>query len=112
MTLSSKQMKVLEAQSASFTSSHSACLAQSIDALRRSRDPRAVVRLLRALSRDARAKQRAAQQDISRWIEDRLRSEPGVAVERVELELGWLRRLSVARSDGATSRSGYDKWRR
>jgi len=100
MTLSSQEMKVLEAESASFAGEHNTYLAQAIDAIRRSGDPQAAARLLRALSRsrDARPKQKTAQVHVSRWIVERVRSEPEVAAERIILELGWLRRLSVARN--------------
>lgn len=109
MTLRSSEMKRLELQSASFKAEgHNAYLAEAINAVRASGDPGAAVQLLTALWNGARANQKDAINDVRRWIEGRLREEPGVSAQRVLLELGWLRRLSVARVAGTIARGNRD----
>ena len=77
MTLSGSEMKLLEAQSASFGEAHKSCLAEAINAIRGSGDPRAAVRLLTTLSQGARPQQKDAFVDVRRWLEGRLRIFPG-----------------------------------
>lgn len=102
MTLRSTEMRRLEAQSATLQSKgHKSVLAEAINATRVSRDPRASLQLLLALSKHARKDQKQALDDVRRWIQDRLREEPTVTADRLLLELGWLRRMCVSRLEGA-----------
>ncbi len=108
MTLSSSEMKRLEAHGASFTAEgHKSYLAEAINAVRTSGEPRVALQLLVALSASARSDQKAAISDVRKWIERRLREEPGVSPQRFLLELGWLRRLCVTRlAEQSSSRRG------
>jgi hypothetical protein len=98
MTLSSREMKQLELHSASFVAEgHNAYLSEAINAAQTSGRPDMALQLLKAMSGDARGNQQQAILDVCRWIERRLREEPSIPAERFLLELGWLRRLCVAR---------------
>jgi hypothetical protein len=102
MTLTSTEMRRLEAQAVEFSSDgHANCLVEAINAVKAEQRPAAALQLLSALRQDARSNQKRAIGDVVRWIEERLREEPKIPVDRFLLELGWLRRMSVARVGGA-----------
>ncbi|MCB0219396.1 MAG: hypothetical protein KDH09_06855 [Chrysiogenetes bacterium] len=99
--MSSRQMRILMAQSAGLSEKqHKSAFSQAITALRRTGNPRQVTALLSTLERDARPLERAAYEDLRRWIDARLREENELSVEGLLLELGWLRRMCVARCGG------------
>lgn len=101
MTLSSTEMQRLEEQSASFHKpGHKIFLSEAMNATRGSLSPLASVKLLSMLSRNARKDQQDAIRDVRRWIDGRLRDDPKITTERFLLELGWLRRMCVARIEG------------
>ena len=97
MTLTSTQMRWLEAQSKDFGEAHKASLAEAITAVRTTRSPHAASRLLGLLSRTARPEPRKALMDMRTWLDQRLHGEPGISAERVLLELGWMRRMCIGR---------------
>lgn len=75
-----------------------AYMSEALKCVRRTGDPVDALELLSALrgsSHAERPAQRKAIDGVGRWLEQRLRREPGVAAERVALELGWLRRMAV-----------------
>ncbi|MGB1015589.1 MAG: hypothetical protein ACPG4T_15745 [Nannocystaceae bacterium] len=104
MTLTSSEMKQLEQQSASLGSKHKSYLAEASNAIKLADNPRAGLHLLAALRSTARPNQKDAISDVRRWIDNRLRDEPGISTARLLLELGWLRRLCVVRDPGTLRR--------
>lgn len=71
-------------------------LADALRCLCDTRDPIEALALLRALwgsSHARRDNQRAALEEAGRWLEERIRREPGISSGRLALELGWLIRL-------------------
>jgi hypothetical protein len=99
-------------------------LAEALENLRLGDDPVNTLELLRALWGTGYASgpaQKAALEAVGSWLEQRLRRERGVSVERLRSELGWLRRMVMAQRawnkdrpdtrargmfDGARQRSG------
>jgi len=64
--------------------------------LRDTGDPIAPLELLRAMwnsGQAPRAEQKDALDDAGRWLEDRLKRDPEMSPQHLELELGWLLRL-------------------
>jgi hypothetical protein len=90
-------------------------IAEALESLRQENDPIATLRLLVALSGSPYARrhdQMEALDGVGRWLEERLRRDPGVAIERLRLELGWLRRMVIVNhSQPAQDRRSHDKSR-
>ena len=98
---------------------HKSCLAEAMNAVRSTGEPKLAVELLRKIRRDVGSEQeRKALDDVVGWLERRLRTEPSVTTTRLVLELGWLRRMAVVRaathgedderrSGGATEARGH-----
>ncbi len=109
MTFSSAQMRDLETQSSAFCKEHSTYLADAVNAVRVSGHCRSALHLLDALARNARRNQQEVIADVRRWLERRLRDAPEISPDRLMLELGWLRRMSVARdAEGVDARSARE----
>lgn len=70
-------------------------LADAVRSLRDTGDPVATLALLHAMwsSHARRRNQKAALDDAGIWLERRLVHTPGISVDRLALELGWLQRL-------------------
>lgn len=95
-------------------------LSQALESLRHHEDPidaLALLRTLRGTAYASRGKQEQALDAVGRWLEQRLQREPGVASARLRLELGWLRRMIMARraedraaggGEGAGRQAGRD----
>ncbi|MCA9655589.1 MAG: hypothetical protein KC501_37110 [Myxococcales bacterium] len=121
MTLRASEMKRLLADSSRMHEpNHAKWIAEAVNALRSTRDPRGAITLLKTIrSHNNRERERRSLDDVLSWIERRLRTEPTVEVGRLMLELGWLRRMSVTRTaardprdDGKPRRSnghGHDR---
>ncbi|MEX1365472.1 MAG: hypothetical protein AB1Z98_20260 [Nannocystaceae bacterium] len=99
MTLRASEMKRLWADSSPMhQKNHGRWISEASNALRSTLDPKRAVTLLKELRRlNGRDRERRALDDVLSWIERRLRTEPNVPVDRLMLELGWLRRMSVTR---------------
>jgi hypothetical protein len=71
-------------------------LADALGCLLDTRDPTAALDLLKALwgsGHGRRANQRAGLEEVGLWLEQRIQRELAISVERLALELGWLRRF-------------------
>ncbi len=98
----SQEMQALEREGERFDQrNHRTYLELAIGCARTGATPTEVLRLLVMLWGTAHARrsdQLAALNDVGEWIESRLAREPGLTADRLILELGWLRRIAVARS--------------
>lgn len=117
MTLRSDEMARLWSDSSKLHGrNHKAWLAEAMNAVRTTRDPRLAIELLEKLRRGQRSKnERDAIADVGRWLEQRVRREPRVPLERLLVELGWLRRMAVTRQGAhkvARNGGGADHGRR
>ncbi|HEX7843724.1 MAG TPA: hypothetical protein VF469_39895 [Kofleriaceae bacterium] len=103
MSLTAVEMRRLEEDARAIaTSSCRGYLSDALQCLRETGDPIAPLALLRALWSAGHAKrdhQKLALDDAGQWLEKRLAREPGVASERLALELGWLHRLVTIQSE-------------
>jgi len=101
MTLSTTQMQRLQRQSEAFRDSGCETYFQAaMTAVKESKSPSAALWLFDALRKGARRKQESAIEDVRRWIKGRIAEEPTVSAEQFVLELGWLRRMYIARKGG------------
>jgi hypothetical protein len=106
MSLTAAEMKVLEEDARVMATESRRYLADATQCLRETLDPVAPLELLRALWSTAHARrpqQKAALQAAGDWLDDRVRRDPALSPQRLELELGWLRRLVAFKP---TDRSG------
>jgi hypothetical protein len=109
MSLTAPEMKRLEDDARAIASGN--CRGYLSDALRclqETHDPIAPLELLRAMwsgGHAPRPDQKIALDDAGQWLEERLGREPGISPDRLELELGWLRRLVSVHGD--SDDSGY-----
>jgi hypothetical protein len=99
MTLRSTDMKRLWGDSSSLhLRNHKGWLAEALNALTSTGDPNVAVELLQKMRRDVGSDhERRALDDVVRWLEKRLGMERTVTTARLLWELGWLRRMAVAR---------------
>jgi hypothetical protein len=99
MALTGKELKQLESEAREMvTDGDRGYLADALEHLRDTGDPIEALRLLRSMWGSGHAKrvdQKHALNRVGRWLENRLTREPGVAVARLALELGWLRRMAT-----------------
>lgn len=114
MSLNALEMKRLEEDARPMASDNCrGYLSDALECLRSTRDPIAPLELLRAMWGSSYARRRdqiAALGDAGLWLEERLRREPSISPERLELELGWLRRLVTIHRDAGDSGGGqHDK---
>lgn len=97
MSLNARDMQHLERQAREIATRGSLTyIATALGCLLETLDPIAALALLRALwgsGHGKRDKQKAGLEEVGRWLEQRIRREPGISPERLALELGWLRRL-------------------
>lgn len=74
-------------------------LEEILSCLRDTGDPIQALALLKAMAEQgfaSREDPKRAMQRVGQWLEQRLLREPGVAVQRLQLEITWLKRLIVA----------------
>ncbi len=99
MALDSKTLMTLESAAKNFsTKNHQSFLAQAMQSIGETQNPVAALELLQMMRGSSfanRGKPEDALNEVGKWLEDRLYREPTIDVHRIELELGWLRRLSV-----------------
>ncbi len=87
-------------------------LAEAMESLRQTGDPVDTLTLLLAFwgtGYASRPGQKPALDAVGSWLERRLQREPGIPVERLRLELGWLRRMVLVQNERrrtATSNQG------
>lgn len=77
-------------------------LAEAMESLRQTGDPVDTLALLHALwgtGHASRPGQKPALDAVGAWLERRLQREPGIPVERLRLELGWLRRMVLVQNE-------------
>lgn len=112
-TLTGKELAILQAQSAGFsTSNHVRYLSDALEATRVTGDPIEGLALLRALPDAGYAGRKGGEQreldalnDVGAWLEQRLYREPRVPAERVVLELAWMRRSArIAEAEARADR--------
>jgi hypothetical protein len=104
MRLASQDFDRLARDARSLSEQSKTYIAEALESLRREQDPIATLRFLVALSGSPYARrdeQIEALDGVGRWLEERLRRDPGIALERLRLELGWLRRMVIANRAGA-----------
>lgn len=98
MTINRVVLEKLRTSASGFaTKNHRSYLAEALQCMRETEDPVAALRLLHAMwgsSYADRDFQKAALNDIGKWLEERLSREPAVTHGAIATELGWLRRLS------------------
>lgn len=121
MTLRSFEMKRLWAVSSKLHErNHLKWLTEASNALLTCRDSQQAISLLRALRKhNKRERELRSLDEVIAWLERRVLTDPEVTPERLMLELGWLRRMSVTRTaardprdDGKPRRSnghGHDR---
>jgi hypothetical protein len=104
MRLGREDFDRLARDARSLTEQSKTYLADVLDSLRQEDDPIATLMFLIALSGSPYARrndQREAVDGVGRWLDERLRRDPGIAIERLRLELGWLRRMVIMNHAGA-----------
>lgn len=104
MTLASKDMERLWKDSSPLHGrNHKGWLGEALNAVRSTANASAAAELLRQRRRDVGSEpERKAIDDVIGWLERRVRSEPRLAIPRLLLELGWLRRMAVVRAETHT----------
>lgn len=108
MTISSRDMERLWADSSPLHGrNHKAGLAEALNALRSTGDPGKAIDLLQSIRRDGGSEQeRRAIDDVVGWLRRRMRLDPKPDANRLLLEIGWLRRMSVIRVALSDARRG------
>lgn len=106
MRLGSEDFARLAQDARNLNEQSKAYLSDALESLRQEQDPVVTLQFLVALSGSPYARrdeQIEALDGVGRWLEERLHRDPGITIERLRLELGWLRRMVVANHAEATS---------
>jgi hypothetical protein len=97
MSLTARDMQQLDEQAREIAAQGGGTyIADALGCLLDTRDPTVALTLLHALwgsGHGKRANQRAGLEEVGLWVEQRIQRELAISVERLALELGWLRRF-------------------